>query len=99
MGLVDGRHYHHLLLVIFVEYIIVKTITTKAMHKQTAADPTGQSSNRNKGTRRLSARLTKIEREVKALFRAIPKKARTKAPIQNAEATIVYDWSLPLFCR
>lgn len=62
------------------------------MAKKTKADPTGQARNRNKGTRRLSTRLTRAEREVKALFRAIPRSSRRQTKIVNAEQTTVYDY-------
>lgn len=62
------------------------------MAKKTKADPTGQARNRNKGTRRLSTRLTRAEREVKALFRAIPRSSRRQTRIVNAEQTTVYDY-------
>ena len=60
--------------------------------KKTKADPTGQARNRNKGTRRLTARLTKAERQVKALFRDIPRTSRRQTRIVNAEQTTIYDY-------
>jgi len=65
-----------------------------AVARKTKEDPTGQASNRNRSTKRLQSRLTKAEREVKALFRAIPKTRRTQTRIQNAEQTTVYDYEL-----
>lgn len=62
------------------------------MPKKTKADPTGQARNRNRGMRRLSTRLTRAEREVKALFRAIPRSSRRQTRIVNAEQTTVYDY-------
>jgi len=62
------------------------------MPKKTKADPTGQARNRNRGTRRLSARLTNAERQVKALFRQIPRTSRRVTRIVNAEQTTVYDY-------
>lgn len=64
------------------------------MSKKTKSDPTGQARNRNKGTRRLSTRLTRAEREVKALFRAIPRSARRQTKIVNAEQTTVYTYDI-----
>lgn len=61
---------------------------------KTKADPTGQQKNRKKGTLTLDRRLNKSEREVKALFRAIPKKRKSKAVIANAESTIFYDYGI-----
>ena len=63
------------------------------MPRKTKTDPTGQARNRNKSTRRLSNRLTRAERQVKALFRVIPRSARRQTRIQNAEQTTVYDYS------
>lgn len=60
----------------------------------TKADPTAQRANRRRSTRRLSSRLNVAERQVKALFRAIPKTRRRETKIQNAEQTIVYDYQL-----
>ena len=60
---------------------------------QTPSDPTGQAKNRNKSTRRLVGRLRVAERQVKALFRQIPKTSRTVAVIVNAERTTVYDYN------
>jgi SPP1 gp7 family putative phage head morphogenesis protein len=62
------------------------------MPKKTKSDPTGQAVNRNKSTRRLSVRLTRAEREVKALFRAVPRTRRTQTRIVNAEQIAVYDY-------
>lgn len=62
------------------------------MGRKTKADPTGQAVNRNRGTRRLSARLNSAEREVKALFRGIPRTARRHTRIVNAEQITVYDY-------
>lgn len=62
------------------------------MGKKTKQDPTGQASNRNRGTRRLIARLTRTERQVKALFRAIPRTSRRQTKIRNAEQTTIYDY-------
>ncbi len=61
------------------------------MSKKTKADPTGQARNRNRSTRSLSVRLTRAEREVKALFRAVPRTRRTQTRIVNAVTTI-YDY-------
>lgn len=62
------------------------------MTRKTKADPTGQARNRNKGKRRLSTRLTRAERQVKSLFRAIPRTARRQTKIVNAEQTTIYDY-------
>jgi len=61
------------------------------MSRKTSQDPTGQARNRNRSTRRLSARLTRAEREVKALFRAVPRTRRTQTRIVNA-VTAIYDY-------
>lgn len=65
------------------------------MPKKTKDDPTGQARNRNRGTRRLSVRLTNAEREVKALFRDIPRTVRRQTKIVNADQTTIYnyEWS------
>lgn len=62
------------------------------MPKKTKQDPTGQAANRNRSTRRLSARVTKAEADVRALFRAIPRTRRRKAKIANREQTTIYDY-------
>lgn len=62
------------------------------MSKKTKADPTGQARNRNRGTKRLTTRLTKAERQVKALFRDIPRTSRRQTRIVNAEQTTIYDY-------
>lgn len=64
------------------------------MSKKTKADPTGQARNRNRGTRRLSVRLTRAEREVKAIFRAIPRTRRTQTRIVNNAIVTVYDYPI-----
>lgn len=68
------------------------------MSKKTKADPTGQASNRKKGTLTLNRRLNKSEREVKALFRAIPKKRKSKAAIVNLyevnAPTVFYEYDI-----
>jgi len=64
------------------------------MPRKTKADPTGQAGNRNKGTRRLTARLTRAESRVKELVRAIPRVRRRIVKIQNAEQTVFYDYEL-----
>ena len=61
---------------------------------KTKADPTGQAKNRKKGTITLSRRLTKAEREIKALFRAIPRIRKRKAVIVNAESTTFYEYAI-----
>ena len=63
------------------------------MGKKTKQDPTGQATNRRKATRRLQNRLTLAEREVKRLFRAIPRKRRTETPLVNAVVP-VYDYQI-----
>ena len=68
------------------------------MPKKTKADPTGQAKNRKKGTLTLDRRLIKSEREVKALFRAIPKKRKIKATITNDllinAKTVYYEYEI-----
>ena len=62
---------------------------------KTKADPTGQAKNRRKGTLTLNRRLTKSEREVKALFRAIPKKRKSRTALPNANTpTIFYEYEI-----
>ena len=65
---------------------------------KTKADPTGQAKNRKKGTLTLDRRLNKSEREVKALFRLIPKKRKTKATITNDflidAKTVYYEYEI-----
>ncbi len=61
---------------------------------KTKSDPTGQGRNRNKATRRFQARLTVAEREVKALFRAIPRKRTTQAILPNDNRATVYAYDL-----
>lgn len=65
---------------------------------KTKVDPTGQAKNRKKGTLTLDRRLIKSEREVKALFRAIPKKRKTKATITNEllinATTVFYEYEI-----
>lgn len=65
------------------------------MPKKTKADPTGQNSARNKGTRTLQRRLTMAERGVKALFKEIPRERRRQAAIVNADEVTYYDYDYP----
>lgn len=64
------------------------------MKMKTKADPTGQAKRRNKSTKRLQRRLSNAEKKVKRLFRAIPKKRRTKVQIRNltSETRVIYDY-------
>lgn len=62
------------------------------MSKKTPQDPTGQARNRRKGTKQLSRRLVAAEREMKALFRSIPRSVRRQTSIQNAEQKTFYDY-------
>ena len=64
------------------------------MSKKTKADPTGQATNRNKGTRRLAARLRRAESRVKDLLKVIPRERRRITKIQNAEQTVFYEYEL-----
>lgn len=64
------------------------------MGKKTKQDPTGQANNRRKATRLLQNRFTISERQVKSLFRAIPRTRRTQAPLTNADAIPVYDYQI-----
>lgn len=64
------------------------------MGKKTKADPTGQATNRNRTTRRLSARLERSRRKVLELFRAVPKTRRVETPIANAKQKVVYTYDL-----
>ena len=63
------------------------------MPKKTKADPTGQARNRNKGTRTLRSRLKVAEKEIKVLFRAIPKQSTRETKIVNAQ-DVVYEYQL-----
>jgi SPP1 gp7 family putative phage head morphogenesis protein len=62
------------------------------MGRKTKADPTGQAASRNRGGRRLSVRLNRSERKVKALFRAIPRSSTRQTQIVNAQQVTVYDY-------
>lgn len=68
------------------------------MSKKTKADPTGQASSRKKGTLTLNRKLIKSEREIKALFRTVPKKRKTKATITNDllvnANTVFYEYEI-----
>lgn len=61
---------------------------------KTKQDPTGAAKSRKKGTAILDRRLSVSEREVKALFRSVPKKRKTKAIIANAESTVFYEYDI-----
>ena len=63
------------------------------MAGKTKQDPTGQARNRKKGTLTLQRRITIAEKQVKSLFRAIPRKRRTQKAIVN-QNTVVYDYDL-----
>lgn len=64
------------------------------MASKTKADPTGQRVNRNRTTKRLSARIEKARREVMALFRKIPKSRRQVTKIINRDVQVVYDYDI-----
>lgn len=66
------------------------------MGRKTKADPTGQARNRQRSTRRLQSRVSVAQREVKALFRSIPKSSIKKTRIQNAQQTVVYDYEIDI---
>lgn len=59
----------------------------------TKSDPTGQARNRRSATVKLRNRLTIAQRQVKALFRAIPRKRRSEAVLTNS-AIPVYDYQI-----
>lgn len=62
------------------------------MAKKTKPDPTGQRVNRNRLTKKLDARLKRANREIKALFRAIPRDRSTETVIVNkTQAVYTYD--------
>ncbi|MCK4824842.1 hypothetical protein KA005_54325, partial [bacterium] len=63
------------------------------MSRKTKDDPTGLRSNRNRGTRTLVSRLRSAQRQVKALFRAIPRERTQKTVIINA-VTAVYKYQI-----
>lgn len=58
-------------------------------NRKTKADPTGQRSNRIRGTKRLQRRIRKARREVVALFRNVPRSIRT-----NADLVYRYDMTV-----
>lgn len=62
------------------------------MSRKTPQDPTGQARNRNRGTARLSVRLTNAERKIKALFRSVPRSSRRQTSITNAEQKAIFDY-------
>jgi len=65
------------------------------MAKKTKQDPTGQARNRKKGELTLDRRLVRAEREVKALFRAIPRERRRQTSIVNQPTTTtIYDYQI-----
>ncbi len=71
------------------------------MGKKTKQDPTGQASNRRRGARRVRRRLTLAERDVKRLFRDVPRKRRTEAVLPTAKVVLpaakvvpVYDYRI-----
>ena len=61
---------------------------------KTKADPTGQGKRRKRAARVVINRLNKAERQIKALFRDIPRKRRTKSKIVNNTSTTIYDYDL-----
>lgn len=58
----------------------------------TKTDPTGQARNRKRSTKRLDRRLRIAEREIKKLFRAIPRTRRNVTPIVN-QSIYEYEYS------
>jgi SPP1 gp7 family putative phage head morphogenesis protein len=58
------------------------------------ADPTGQAKTRNNATRRLKTRLTIAEKQVKKLFRAIPRTRKQQTVLPNAERESLYAYDL-----
>ncbi len=68
-----------------------------ARSKRRRQDPTGQARRRNSATRALNARLTVAEREVKRLFREVPRRRRSIMPIANQgenEPTAFFEYDL-----
>ncbi len=63
------------------------------MARRNKEDPTGQGRSRKRGATRLSVRLTRAERQIKALFRAVPRQRRSEQVITN-DSQIVYDYAL-----
>jgi SPP1 gp7 family putative phage head morphogenesis protein len=61
---------------------------------KTKADPTGLARTRNRAGRRLQKRLTNAERDIRQLFRNIPRTRRTQAVISNQDAAVIYDYEL-----
>jgi len=53
------------------------------MARRNTDDPTGVARNRKRGTRALTTRLNRAERDVKVLFRAVPKTSRRVTKIRN----------------
>ena len=64
-----------------------------ARNKKTQSDPTGQARNRKRATRALDIRLKRSERQIKKLFRDVPRQRRQVTPIQN-QATPVYEYDI-----
>jgi len=60
---------------------------------KTKTDPTGQARRRNRGTRTLTRRLRNAERQIKKLFRDIPRERTQQTRIVNA-VTPVYRYDL-----
>jgi SPP1 gp7 family putative phage head morphogenesis protein len=57
-------------------------------------DPTGLARARNRAGRRLQKRLTNAQRNIRQLFRNIPRTRRRQAVIPNADAAVIYDYKL-----
>lgn len=63
------------------------------MSKKTKADPTGQSTNRNRAAKKVQNRLLKAKSKIKKLFRAVPRTKSQQSIISNASIT-VFDYDL-----
>lgn len=64
------------------------------MSKKTPADPTGLESQRKKMAREINIRLSKVEKQVKTMFRRIPKERSRVTVITNSEQTVTYSYQI-----
>lgn len=57
-------------------------------------DPTKQGRNRKRATKALDSRLSRAEKSIKRLFKAIPKQSRKQTKIQNAKQETIYTYDI-----
>lgn len=62
--------------------------------KKTKQDPTGQAVNRRRGRVATKRRLTLAERQIKKLFRAVPRTRRQETVLPNQRVIPVYDYQI-----